>query len=273
MTTRAVHALLSPPPLWFRYNREARNTTVTTVPLAGVVLGLDGKCLITLRFSDTYYEYYEYYGQSPIMRPRAHVVSWRSIRSIRSIPAEKTAFPGSYREREILQRGPRCVCVCSIIYSYPCQVVAKDTQLSFRDRRSEVSEPRAGALRTRPSRNRIIPCRFNHWATVSSLVNQTVTNLDLDHVCRDRSRSLIFREVSQHTDIKRVSGRARGRARGFRPSRAVRIRGPVLIPNWLRARPRASPPARPRHAGRGGHTPVDAGPGKNFRSSQGRAPA
>ena len=268
MTPRPVSAVLSPVPLGSDTTEGPGNTTGTTAPGRGVVLGSDGNSLISWTFSERYYEDYGYYGQSPYVRPRAHVVWRRSIRSPRSPFPERTAFSVSYREREILQRGLRCVCVCSIIPSYPCRIVTEGSEIQVGADLGKGLRSTAGALTTRPGRKRNVPCRFNHCHTVSYLTNQTVTNR---HQCRAGpvwSRNGVFCDLYQPIDIQRVSGWAPGRAPGFLTVSKAENEGlgiySVLAP---RTAAREPPRGRPRRGGRWTYA-CRAGVEKIFRATK-----
>jgi hypothetical protein len=271
VTVRPVCALFSPVPLGRDTTGEARDTTGTTVPVLTVVRPLRRKYLKPRAFFQTYYEDYGYYGQSPFMRVRAHEAFPRSNRSPRSIILKRLLFSTPYREREILQSILRCVCVCSIIHSYPCQIVA-DRRITGRsaDLR-EALQPQARALRTGALRTRIIPVRFNHCRNAINLIDETATMSDLCLDCTIAARNALFCDLSQPIETIGDTGRAPGAAPDLDLSHGLRMEGFDYIPNWLRPRPAGhlgaaarAPPRAPAQARRGGRTGIGPVSGKNF---------
>ena len=222
MTSRPVYALFPRLPVGIRFSRAARNTPNTPKGFWPGVAGRRRKCLILRGYFPTYSEYSGYSTDRANVRACAHEVSGWSIRSIRSIRLKLTAFPDTYREREILQSLLRCVCVCSIIPSYPWPIVSSDTVFSVSADLGEALEPQAQPLTAGLSRTRIIPCRFNHCHTVSSLSLRTRNDVAFCLDCTDRSQNGIFCNVSYPIDITRVSGRGTGAGTGRKVSHGMR---------------------------------------------------
>jgi hypothetical protein len=117
-----------------------------------------------------------------------------------------------------------CVCVCSILYSYACQVVSDRPIIRRSADLGEALQPQARALRTGAFRNQIIPCRFNHCRNAISLTNQIATMSDLCLDCTIRSRNGSFCDLSQPFETMGDAGRASGPAPGTKVSHTMRKR-------------------------------------------------